>query len=68
MIVEKTSNKSVGMIDLFDFNPQHHRAGIGIIIDSEFQGSGFALEALQLLIQYGFTQLNFTSAICKYYT
>lgn len=58
MIVEKDSGKSLGMIDLFDFNPQHHRAGIGIVIDSKSQGNGFALEALQVLIQYSFSQLN----------
>jgi len=58
VIEEKSTNKSVGMIDLFDFNPQHKRAGIGILIHPDFQQKGFASEALQLLINYCFTHLH----------
>ena len=42
IIEETTNNNSVGMIDLFDFNPQHKRAGIGIVINHKFQKEGFA--------------------------
>lgn len=58
MIVETNTNQSVGMIDLFDFNPQHHRAGVGIVIDTHFQGKGYASDALKLLIDYSFSTLN----------
>ncbi|MGB0879797.1 MAG: GNAT family N-acetyltransferase [Polaribacter sp.] len=58
VIEELSSKKAVGMIDLFDFKPQHHRAGVGILIQPKFQGKGFASEALSLLIQYCFTHLN----------
>lgn len=59
LIIEETSSKkAVGMIDLFDFNPQHKRAGIGILITPEKQQNGFASEALRLLISYSFTHLN----------
>ena len=58
IIEEKENNKAVGMIDLFDFNPQHHRAGIGILVLEEYQQKGFASEALNLLIQYCFSHLN----------
>jgi len=50
--------KQVGMIDLFDFNPQHQRAGIGILIHPYYQNRGFAAEALSLLINYAFSYLN----------
>lgn len=46
------------MIDLFDFNPQHKRAGIGILIHPDFQKKGFASEALSLLIGYAFAHLD----------
>ena len=46
------------MIDLFDFNPQHQRAGIGILITNEYQQKGFASEALSILIDYCFKTLN----------
>lgn len=58
MIVEINSQKSVGMIDLFDFNPQHKRAGIGIVLHREATGKGYASEALALLIAYGFDTLK----------
>lgn len=58
IIQENLNNTPVGMIDLFDFNPQHKRAGIGILIHDKYQKNGFASEALQLLITYCFTRLN----------
>lgn len=58
VIVENKTNKSVGLIDLFDFNPQHKRAGVGILILENDQEKGFASEALELLIDYSFIKLN----------
>ncbi|PID71132.1 MAG: GNAT family N-acetyltransferase [Flavobacteriales bacterium] len=48
----------VGLIDLFNFNPQHQRAGIGIVITEEHQHKGFARDALAILKKYCFNQLN----------
>jgi diamine N-acetyltransferase len=58
IIQENRNEKPVGIIDLFDFNPQHKRAGIGILIHKEHQQNGFASQALSLLINYSFTHLN----------
>ncbi len=58
VIEDKKTNTAVGMIDLFDFNPQHKRAGIGILILKSHQNKGFANHALNLLINYTFTTLN----------
>ena len=58
LIEEKSTRKRIGMIDLFDFNPQHKRAGIGILIHPHFQQNGFASEALSLFITYAFTHLG----------
>lgn len=58
IIEEKSTTKKVGMIDLFDFNPQHKRAGIGILIHPIHQQKGFASEALELLINYCFSHLQ----------
>ena len=54
LIEEKSTKKQLGMIDLFDFNPQHKRAGVGILIHPDFQKNGFASEALSILINYTF--------------
>ncbi|MFN0728971.1 GNAT family N-acetyltransferase [Polaribacter gochangensis] len=58
IIEEKTNNQPAGIIDLFDFNPQHKRVGIGILIHKKHQEKGFASEALKLLINYCFTHLQ----------
>ena len=58
LIEEKLTRKQIGMIDLFDFNPIHKRAGIGILIHPKFQKNGFASAALSNLISYCFSHLN----------
>jgi diamine N-acetyltransferase len=58
VIVDVLHKKNIGLIDMFDFNPQHSRAGIGILILEEFQNKGFAADALKLFSNYAFTQLN----------
>ncbi len=57
--------KSVGTIDLFDFDPFHHRAGVGIWIREPFQNRGFGMEAMQLLIRYAFDTLQLHQLYCN---
>jgi len=52
------TGKAVGLIDLFDFDPHHRRAGTGILLDPEYQGNGIATEALLLLSEYAFSFLK----------
>ena len=58
MVIEDKNNAPVGLIDLFDFDPKHKRAGIGIVISQQFQDNGFASESLELLINFAFTYLD----------
>ena len=58
LIEEKSTKKQIGLIDLFDFNPSHKRAGVGILIHPKFQQNGFASEAISLLINYSFSILD----------
>ncbi len=59
LVIAKNKNeKPIGLIDLFDFNPQHKRAGVGILVLEDEQQKGYASEALQLLINYSFKNLN----------
>ncbi len=55
----------VGTIDLFDFDPFHLRAGIGILIREPFRSKGFALEAMQVLIRYAFVTLRLHQLYCN---
>ena len=48
----------VGMIDLFDFSPQHHRVGVGILLVAQEQGKGYGKQALEIIINYAFSLLN----------
>lgn len=58
--------KPVGSIDLFDFEPNHRRAGIGILIaEKSDRKKGYASEALDILIQYGFEVLNLRQLFCN---
>jgi diamine N-acetyltransferase len=50
---------AVGLIDLFDFDPKNNRAGVGIVIQNqEDRNQNIGSEALDLLIQYAFYNLN----------
>ena len=54
-----SDDKTVGLIDLFDFDPKHRRAGIGIIISArDDRKKGLGTEALSILIKYAFTILD----------
>lgn len=55
---------AIGTIDLYDFDPVSLRAGIGILIAPKWQQHGFAGEALELLIDYGFNTLGLHQLYC----
>lgn len=57
--------KTIGLIDVFDFDFKNHRAGIGIVLKKQFQKQGFANYALQLLIKYCFTHLQLHQLYCN---
>jgi diamine N-acetyltransferase len=50
--------KTIGCVDLFDFDPTHMRAGIGIMITAPERGKGYASEALDLILDYTFNILR----------
>jgi diamine N-acetyltransferase len=58
IICENKTNLPIGFVDLFDFDPIHHRAGIGILINEAHRKKGIATEALNLMIDYAFGFLN----------
>ncbi|MCC7303347.1 MAG: GNAT family N-acetyltransferase [Bacteroidia bacterium] len=48
----------LGCIDLFDFEPAHLRAGVGVLISREARGRGIGAESLDLLVEYAFKVLG----------
>jgi diamine N-acetyltransferase len=58
--------KPIGAVDLFDFDPHHQRAGIGILIaDKTERKKGFGKTALKLLIDYSFKVLKLHQLYCN---
>lgn len=63
---DEKGNRSIGCIDLFDFDPNHQRAGIGILIaEKGDRRHGYASEALRVLTDYGFSTLNLNQLYCN---
>ncbi len=59
-------NRAIGCIDLFDFDANHQRAGVGILIaENGDRRHGYASEALKILIEYCFTSLNLHQLYCN---
>jgi len=53
MIIENENLEPVGAVDLFDFEPYHMRAGIGILIHSaENRNQGYSCDALNAIFGY----------------
>lgn len=67
IIVRKEKNKdfTIGTIDLFDFEPQHRRAGVGIMLIESERRKGSAGIALDILIDYSFNILLLHQLYCN---
>ena len=60
------NDKKIGAIDLFDFDPYHQKAGLGILIaDLEDRRNGYAKEAVLLIKEYCFNHLNLHQVYCN---
>lgn len=59
LVICSQNNKSLGLIDLFDFDPKNKRAGLGIVIvDADNRNKGIGSEAIKLLCNYAFKVLD----------
>lgn len=59
LVISNYEHKAIGLIDLFDFDPNHKRAGMGIVIHDELQrNKGVGTEAITLLCNYVFEVLG----------
>jgi len=66
MIDHIEDKKTIGTIDIFEFDPFHKRAGIGILIaDESYRNKGFAAMSLTCLISYCFEILKLHQLYCN---
>ena len=57
---------AIGTIDLFDYEPMHARAGLGIwIVQESNRRQGYAKEAIRLIIEYAFFKLQLNQLYCN---
>jgi len=69
MIEHINDNVTIGTIDIFDFDPFHKRAGLGILIaKEEYRRRGYASMALKCLINYCFNTLQVHQLYCNILT
>ena len=64
MISRKRDGLTIGCVDLFEFEPRHGRAELGILIDKDFRRKGYATEALALIEVYAFRLFNLHQLYC----
>lgn len=66
MIVHAEDKVTIGTIDIFDFDPFHSRAGLGILIAREdYRRKGLASMALRCLVDYCFDTLHLHQLYCN---
>lgn len=59
LVIENSASKPVGTIDLFDFDPYHSRAGIGLLIyEPGERRQGIAKQAFELMCEYVKTEVG----------
>ena len=66
LVIEcKSEKKAVGFIDLFNYDPFHLRAGVGIVITEKERRKKYAENAVALLIDYSFKILKLNQLYCN---
>ena len=64
--IDGSKIETIGTIDLFDYEPVHRRAGIGILIaNNSDRGKGYASDSLDILINYCFNTLQLHQLYCN---
>ncbi len=56
---------TIGMVDLFDFDPQNRRAGVGLLIDKNHRNKGYGNAVLEILKAYAHRLLNLHQLYCS---
>lgn len=66
LIVETNEGRPVGSIDLFEYDPIHRRAGLGILIyERSDRGRGYAADAVEALTRYARETLRMHQLWCN---
>ena len=58
LMVDDETHHTVGIVDLMNFAPRHHRAEVGIVIEKRCRGRHLAFAALRELHHYAYHVLH----------
>ncbi|MCL1868482.1 MAG: GNAT family N-acetyltransferase [Paludibacter sp.] len=58
MIDHRQTQKSVGTVDLYDFDLHHSKIALGLFVEQQYQGKGYAWQALEIVEDYVFNFLK----------
>ncbi len=58
-VLLKDNGQYIGNVGLININDLHHRADISYYIDRDYMNCGYATEAAEVMLRYGFTKWNF---------
>ncbi len=59
LVIETVDGKAIGTVELFDFDPYHQRAGLGVMVFSEDnRQKGYASEAIELISDYALNEIG----------
>lgn len=59
LVMVSNKKETIGLIDLFEFDPKNKRVGVGLLIaKNEFRHKGYGKEALEMVCKYAFKHLQ----------
>ena len=64
LMIELSDGTSVGLVDLFDFEPENSRISIGIYVDAAYRRKGIAFEAIDKIKRYCRERLSINMIWC----
>lgn len=65
LMIDTLDGRTIGMLDLFEFDPQNLRAGLGIMISGDERGKGYAADAVEIVCRYGRDILHLHQLWCS---
>ena len=63
-LIGESEGKAVGCVDLYDFDPYHHRAGIGLLVDSAVRRQGYATAIVAAMLDFCKRELQLHLLYC----
>lgn len=66
LMIETADGETIGALDIFEYDPQNLRAGIGILIhDKRHRNEGYACDAINIVCQYAREVLHLHQLWCN---